>query len=273
MITDAPDALARGTQFAAGNTLSVEPTASSTSHSSLTRIARSITSGTSAWPKLIVSLFRIPPHTRHGGSSSPSTDPVERLAHRSPVLAVPAAREPHRAVHLDHLVRIVAGLLVQSVDVLRDDGEQPIRPFEFDDRTVSAVRFCGERGGVDPVLPGGPPHLRIVEVVLDVRGLLGRRVLRPQPVRTAEVRDPRVGRDPGAGEHDDASGSADDVAGRFDPDHRNVPRRVLTHRAHHGITTLSPRRRSRASRGQGGDRERRRPPCGDRRRRRRGRAT
>jgi len=47
MITCAPAAFARGTQLATGNTLSVEPTASITSHSSLTRIARSITSGTS----------------------------------------------------------------------------------------------------------------------------------------------------------------------------------------------------------------------------------
>ena len=36
------------------------------------RIARSITSGTSACPNEIVSLFRMPPHVRHGGSSSPA---------------------------------------------------------------------------------------------------------------------------------------------------------------------------------------------------------
>tara|TARA_R110002110_G_scaffold105382_2_gene265076 strand:+ start:1241 stop:1387 length:147 start_codon:yes stop_codon:yes gene_type:complete len=48
MITVAPFAFARGTQLATGNTLSIEPTASSTSDSSLTRNARSITSGTSA---------------------------------------------------------------------------------------------------------------------------------------------------------------------------------------------------------------------------------
>ena len=35
-------------------------------------MARSMTSGTSAWPKEIVSLLRIPPHTSHGGSSSPA---------------------------------------------------------------------------------------------------------------------------------------------------------------------------------------------------------
>ncbi len=71
MITVALLTFALGTQFAAGKTDSVEPTARRTSHSSLTRSARSITSGTSAWPKLIVSLLRIPPHSRHDGSPSP----------------------------------------------------------------------------------------------------------------------------------------------------------------------------------------------------------
>ena len=84
-----------------GTRCSVEPTASSRSHSSLTCIARSITSGTSAWPNEIVSLFRIPPHTRHGGSSSPARtrSSVSSIGRRS--LAVPAPRPPHRAVHLD----------------------------------------------------------------------------------------------------------------------------------------------------------------------------
>ena len=42
------------------------------SASSDARIAPSMTSGTSAWPKEMVALLRMPPQTRHGGSSSPA---------------------------------------------------------------------------------------------------------------------------------------------------------------------------------------------------------
>ena len=50
---------------------------------------------------------------------------------------------------------------------------------------------------------------RIGEVVLDRRLLLGGRVARPHALRAAEVGDARLGRDAGAGEHDDAARGVD----------------------------------------------------------------
>ena len=61
---------------------------------------------------------------------------------------------------------------------------------------------------VQTLLPGEPPDLGVRHVVVDVRGALGLRVLRPDPVRAAEVGDAAVGGDAGAGEHDDGAGRA-----------------------------------------------------------------
>jgi hypothetical protein len=70
--TRAPASFAVGTAPATGYTCRVLPTARSRSASAAARSARSITSGTRAWPKEMVALFRIPPQARQGGSSSPA---------------------------------------------------------------------------------------------------------------------------------------------------------------------------------------------------------
>jgi hypothetical protein len=61
-----------GTMLATGCTCKVVPIASSRSASAAAFSARSISSGTSDWPKEIVSLFRMPPQSRQCGSGSPA---------------------------------------------------------------------------------------------------------------------------------------------------------------------------------------------------------
>ena len=157
-----------------------------------------------------------------------------RVGHRAPVLAVPAAGEPDRAVHLDHTVRIDAGLLVQPVDVLRDDGGEPALTLQLDDREVAGVRGGRPRRIVEPAAPRPPADVGVGEVVLDRRQLLGLRVLRPHPVRAAEVRDPRIGRDPRAREHDDPLRRTHDRPRPGDVLLRRGLRHPPIHPPHHG---------------------------------------
>ena len=111
------------------------------------------------------------------------TYPVERFGHRTAVLAIPAAGPPHGAVDLDHPIGIVAGLLVEAVDVLRDEAVQLPTAFELDDRLVPPIGFGRPGRRRQPVLPGRTANVGITEVVAQVGGLLGGRILRPEPVR------------------------------------------------------------------------------------------
>ena len=87
MTTRAPDSLAAGTTPATGHTESLVPMASMRSQFRAARSARAMSSGTRPWPKEIVADFRMPPHVRHGGSSSPA---CTRASARSI-----GARSPH----------------------------------------------------------------------------------------------------------------------------------------------------------------------------------
>ena len=95
------------------------------------------------------------------------------------------------------------GRVVQAVDVLGDERVQRALALELDERVVRGVRL---RRPHLAVAAGSATRWRRTSgsrhVVLERRGLLGGRVLRPHAVRPAEVGDPRLGRDPGAGERD-----------------------------------------------------------------------
>ncbi len=147
MMATAPCRTATGTTPAAGNTASVEPTASSRSQSAAARSARTRSSATRLWPKLMVADLRIPPHgrplapaavvARARGVGLAAPDPV---VHRLGRLAVAAAEAHHlqrRAVDLDDARRIRSGLLVQPVDVLGDEEVQPAASLEVDQRPVA----------------------------------------------------------------------------------------------------------------------------------------
>ena len=100
-------------------------------------------------------------------------DPLERLGHRPAVVATPAPCPPHRAVDLDHQLDVGAGLLVQAVDVLGDDGVQLAPALQLDDRVVATVRLGPPPGIGSAVAPGLPADVGIGEVVLERRRLLG----------------------------------------------------------------------------------------------------
>jgi len=70
---------------------------------------------------------------------------------------------------------------------------------------VTGVRLGAPDLAIEPVPPGPSAQLGIGHVDVDLRGLLGRRILGPEPVRTAEVADARLGRDARAGQDDDVA--------------------------------------------------------------------
>src|ERR1022692_1079033 len=91
---------------------------------------------------------------------------------------------------------------MQTVDVLRDHRsvEDVTQPGQ---RQVGGVGLGGPGRVMQPGLPGPVPYGRVADVGLIGREPLGRGIARPQSVRAAEGRYPRVGRDPGAGQDGD----------------------------------------------------------------------
>ncbi len=136
-------------------------------------------------------------------------DPLEGVGHRSPVVATPATRPPHRAVDLDHELDVRAGPLVQPVDVLGDDRVQLAPTLELDDRVVPTVRLSLPTGIGSAVAPRLPADVGFGEVVLERRRLLGAGVLGPDTLGAAEVGDARIGGDPCSGEDRDPIGLVD----------------------------------------------------------------
>ncbi len=167
--------------------------------------------------------------------------PSERPFHRRPL----AARQAHHfagvSVDLDQAAGIGPRLVMQPVDVLRDERDQLAATLELDQRTVARVRLDDLVDVVDPRAPRRAPNVGLVDVVLQVRRLLGGRILRPEPVRTTEIGDPTVGRDARAREHDDAIGVVDPRLDGVD---------ILDHRGHvkpSGRNTRNPPPSTRSS--------------------------
>ena len=166
-------------------------------------MARSITSGTSAWPNEMVADLSTPPQVRQAGSSSPART---RASARSIGASSPQSQHTTRRIVPCTSITLSgrgAGPLVQLVDVLGDDGEQPALALQLGDGEVTGVRPGVPGRRVEAVLPRRLPHLRVAEVVLQRGRLLGRGVLGPHAVRAAEVGDARVGRDAGTRQHHD----------------------------------------------------------------------
>jgi hypothetical protein len=65
--------------------------------------------------------------------------PLEHALHRSLVAAVPTHVSVHGAVYLDDEVGSDTRLLVEPVDVLRDEGVELAPPFEGDEGNVSGI--------------------------------------------------------------------------------------------------------------------------------------
>ena len=104
-------------------------------------------------------------------------------------------------MNLDHELRRGTRLLVQAVDVLRDDRVQLAVSLQLDQRSVPGVGLGRPRGRSQPVLPGPPSHLGVRHVVLERGHLFGFGILRPYALGTAKVGYARLGGDPRTGEH------------------------------------------------------------------------
>ena len=117
----------------------------------------------------------------------------------------PSAIETFRvgaiAVELDHLIGRQPRVLMQVVDVLRDDVAELALSREPEQGTVAAARS----GAADRVMnmevapPCGQAHFGGVQEVGEPDGL----VFRPHAARRPEIGNPAFGRDAGAGEADD----------------------------------------------------------------------
>jgi hypothetical protein len=119
-------------------------------------------------------------------------------------------------VDLDDPARVVAGELVEAVDVLCDEGVELAPPFQLEQGPVAGVGLGGPRRRRHPVPPGGLADFGIAHIVRQVGRLLGLGVLGPHPIGTPEVRDATVGGDARPGEHGDGGGGVDPSPGAGD---------------------------------------------------------
>src|SRR5688572_12928064 len=102
---------------------------------------------------------------------------------------------------LDHAPERVARLHVKAVNVLSNERVQLPFPFQLRQREVSAVGLRLVQWAVAAALPGSDASIPVSHVVLDVGALLGFGVTCPDALRTAKIRDTRLGADAGAREH------------------------------------------------------------------------
>ena len=158
----------------------------------------------------MVAVFTCPPHRSHTGSVPSLLERVEDGLQRVRGLALDALRVRGVPVQLDHPRVRHPGPLVQPVDVLRDDGGHDASVDQRRDGAMAVVGLGVRHRAValHPLAPRlAPCRLRCDEVAE-----VDRPAPRPHPARAAEVRDPGLGADAGAGEHHRAAGVLDERA-------------------------------------------------------------
>lgn len=139
---------------------------------------------------------------------------VKRLLHWSAIAAIKTLDAPGGAVDFDDLIRVGPSDLMESIDVLSDEGVQLVSVLERQQRAMATVWIdLGPDLLLGQALPVRFAMLRVIDVGVDVRLLLGPGVFGPHPLRSAKVRDSGVGRDPGAREDRDLSRLIDEVPG------------------------------------------------------------
>src|SRR5262249_46394360 len=136
-----------------------------------------------------------------------------------------------RAVDLADRPRRLPGFAAQPVDVLCDQRVGPATPLELHERAMARVRLAVVHAPLEEHPPRALAHLGIGHVVADRGHLLRFRVPGPEPLRTAKIRDARIGGDARAREHDDPPRLLDPAAHRGD-------RRILP--AHRGYDARAP---------------------------------
>src|SRR5437667_311189 len=158
------------------------------------------------------------PFSSSYGPTSPNAAPPAS-GRRLPRRARRAGEARHlgrRGVDRDHAASRRAGLHVEPAAVLRDQGVELPALLHGDERTVPVVRLRLPSRRGEPALPRALAYLGIGHIVLQGRLLLGLGVLRPDALRAAEVRDPRVRRDPSPRERHEALGLVDPLPGGVD---------------------------------------------------------
>ena len=107
-------------------------------------------------------------------------------------------------MQFDDTIRLVSCVLVQAIEVLGEDTEQDLPAFEFDKRSVGRVRLrgCYLLGKALARLPVSFARFGLMQEIMVVH----RRILSPDGIGTAEIRDARFCTDASSGECDDLSG-------------------------------------------------------------------
>ena len=218
--TTAPRWTATGTRPAAGKTPSVEPTARRRSQDGGGRFGqeqvfrhKALTEADGGGlqdPAADAAAVDLDEARRVGlAASHPLMDRLTRLA----VAADEAHDVAGRAVYLDRSCRVGPGFLMQPVDVLRHQCVEATAALELDERAVPRVGLGVPQRRRESVLPGAPAMFGIGQVGLQRHRLLGLGVLRPQAVRSPEILNARIGRNPGAGQDEDGAASLDQATG------------------------------------------------------------
>jgi len=157
-------------------------------------------------------------HDRRAPAGIGRLEPALQVRPRRALPAGQAGDPVQAAVEFGHLGRGRARGLMQAIHVLGDDPGQQAAPAELGDGAVAVVRQS----------PGDPPPAHVAAGPVPApgggtpgKGLVGhRRGAQGQAGRPAVVRDARLGRQPGSGEHehaaarDDAGEHAKGVRGR-----------------------------------------------------------
>ena len=113
--------------------------------------------------------------------------------HRRAVIAVETSGFAGRAMDLDHQVGVDAAQLVELIDVLGDESVKHSPFLKWQQRSVAVVGVhVGPQASFSSQRPVRLTDLWVVDVVADRRSLLSLGVLRPESVRAAKVRQPRV---------------------------------------------------------------------------------
>ncbi len=157
----------------------------------------------------------------------PGIDAIQCVFHRGPKRATEADDLADRTVDLDDSIRIGAGLMVQTIDVLRNQQAELRQCLEPKERSVADVRLGIPYGRGSPTLPCSAPDVWVLDVVLKRRHLLGTRVLGPDALRAPEVGDLGVCGDTSTSQHNDTVGSSDPLRGLLE--HSVVQDSVVQH--------------------------------------------
>ena len=181
----------------------------------------------------------VPALRRLSGRLEACAHPIQLVARP----AVEAGRIGAVAVELDHLISRDARLLLQAVDVLRDDGRHLPRGDERGQCEMAAARARAAIEVVHREL--APPRLAARLGAADIGLERDRLVLEPGASGRAEIRHAALGRDAGAGEARDHARAADEHDEILDLVGKGGARRARGHRRSMGERGAKPKGRDR----------------------------